>query len=653
MKGIKRLGATFFAALLIAACTEKDGTEVNSVVPFCFSTSVDGAQTRGTELNNSNLSSMGVFAYFTNGDFNASSVTPNYLYNEPVTKSGSDWTYTNIRYWPNNDTDKISFFAYAPHSATGVVCSDATTKGCPALTYTVPTTEAAQTDLLAATPLMNQTYAKTGGSVKFTMEHVLSRVKFSIKSEVNIKVTALTVNNVPATATLTFTDSGFSWGNYTSAKTTCNATLGSSGIEVTGNAVDAKELATFFLLPNKSSATFSITYIQDGNPALTITKSNIAFPTGDWTQKGSVNYQLSMKKDGTMTATVADNEWTSGSGGDMSGKEKGIGTVAEWIAFAKLWNENGLPTQLDGVTPDYTIYENYGWYEMEGANRVFTIKLTSPFMLTGVGESEFYEPVGTDSRPLTLPIDGQGWEIGIDLQNNSQLVRGEYSGIVGYTKSGISNLRVVTIPGNSASTGYRIESAEAIYAGVLAGRVEGDILNCSVELVKTTMLNSNTSTTDAMYLGGLVGYCGGNILNSAVYEGLDAAFASNVSFSKASTGSGIGGLAGGVASGKTVSNCYVQLSQLSKQDGETLAAGWLVGSKVGVSFNSCHYKSGGTATDCTPDDSSTEIVSFTDFTGLCDLLNAEVTGHAGWASWKEVKNAAGDAVEQVALDLYR
>ena len=658
MKGIKHLLfiVGFPTLLCFGACSAEDEAQGDGM-PISFLTTVDNLQTRA-ELTSDNLLTMGVFAYHTSDNF-SDAATPGFMFNQKVerTENKAAWTYSPLRYWPNNPADKLSFFAYAPYvdeTAEGgsnpAFLDKTVAKGFPTLTYTVASVEADQKDLLVSIPLMNQTYQGTSGSIGFTMKHTLSRVKFSIKSEVGITVTALTVNNAPATAKLTFAESGFSWGSYTGTKT-CTATLANGGIYVAANAADAQTLATFFLFPDQASATFSITYVQDGSPSMTITKSDVAFPTV-WTQGGGVNYQLNIKKDGKMTATVAQ-EWTSGTGGDISGTEKGIGLASDWIAFATLWNANGLPTLADG-TPDYSLYEDYGWYETDGANRVFTIKLTAPFMLTGVTSGDLYVPVGTDAHPLTLPIDGQGWEIGIDLRDNSQRIEGTYSGIVGYTQAGISNLRVKTIPSNSASTGSSIESANATYAGVLAGKVDGNILNCSVELIKTTVVNSNTSATDVMYLGGLVGYCSGDILNSAVFEGSDPGSASVVSFSQASAGSSIGGLVGGLASGKIVNNCYVQLSGLSNQAGSnTPTAGWLAGNKMGVNFSTCHYNSGGTAAGCTPYDSSAGISTFTDFTGLCTLLNAEAEKHTGWALWKEVTNTVDNTVEQVVLNLYR
>lgn len=648
--------------LLTALCgcqAEDDAPHTpQGTIPIGFSSDVP--QTRATKEYGSaaDLTDIGVFAYFTNGTFNEGSSTPNFMYNQKVERQADgSWTYSPVRFWPGNTTDKISFFAYAPyvdHAASGgsnPSFQGKTAAGYPQLTYTVPAAEADQTDLLAAVPLMNRT-APAGEQVKFKLKHALTKVNVGIKSEVGITVTALSVNNVPATATLTFTDSGFDWGSYTGTKNV-NATFAGGGTAVTANAAGAQSLATFFVLPQKASATLSITYTQDGTSSMQFTKTDIALPATPtaWEQGMSVGYTLHVKKGGKVTATVGQ-DWTSESGGEMSGNEKGIASPTDWVAFTKLWNANGLPMMPDGITPDYSLYEDYGWYEMDGTNRVFTIKLTASFVLTGVASGELYVPVGTDTHPLTLPIDGQGWQISIDLQNSSQLIKEKYSGIVGYTQSGISNLRVVTVPGNSASTGYSIESSGATYAGVLVGRADGDILNCSVELVKTTVVNSNTSTTEAIYLGGLAGYCGGNIQNSAVFEGSSSLAASTVSFSQASAGSGIGGLAGGVASGKTVGNCYVRLSTLINQAGSTPAAGWLAGVKTGAGFSACHYMSGNTATGCTPDDTSAGITPFTDFTGLCTSLNAEAENHSGWALWKEVTDTGG-TVEQVTLDLYR
>lgn len=93
----------------------------------------------------------GVFAYFTdNGDYDANTSTPNFMYNEQVTykaKTGSalaDWTYEPVKYWPNeygdgaqsDDLDKLTFFAYAPWVDVTATTGTPITKG---LTVSAPT----------------------------------------------------------------------------------------------------------------------------------------------------------------------------------------------------------------------------------------------------------------------------------------------------------------------------------------------------------------------------------------------------------------------------------------------------------------------------------------------------------------------------------
>lgn len=79
----------------------------------------------------------GVFGYYTDNNEYDLQATPNFMYNQQVKWNSSEWTYTPIKYWPNEfgsnaiseDADKVSFFAYAPYvpvtPATGKV-ADAT-----------------------------------------------------------------------------------------------------------------------------------------------------------------------------------------------------------------------------------------------------------------------------------------------------------------------------------------------------------------------------------------------------------------------------------------------------------------------------------------------------------------------------------------------
>ena len=81
--------------------------------------------TDGTGSTNSLQSfGFGVFGYYANGGlYNESTSKPDFMYNEHVTYSASKWSYSPIKYWPNEfgasaiseETDRLSFFAYAPY----------------------------------------------------------------------------------------------------------------------------------------------------------------------------------------------------------------------------------------------------------------------------------------------------------------------------------------------------------------------------------------------------------------------------------------------------------------------------------------------------------------------------------------------------------
>ena len=129
------------AAALFAACSSDDGPTAPEQqaaaqaggVPVAFDTYVNRGTTRAgligeltTSTGSKHLQTanvgFGVFAYYTNADNYDQTFQPNFMYNTHVTYVGSAWTYTPLKYWPNefgtnalsDDVDKVSFFAYAP-----------------------------------------------------------------------------------------------------------------------------------------------------------------------------------------------------------------------------------------------------------------------------------------------------------------------------------------------------------------------------------------------------------------------------------------------------------------------------------------------------------------------------------------------------------
>ena len=157
------------------------------------------AQSRAAIMNTTDLESQsfGVFAYYTDGAEYNGTTSPNFMFDQKVTYSAGNWTYTPLKYWPNDDDDRLSFYAYAPHreQSKGNItfpAFDKTSTGAPSLTYTLAENLANHVDLLWATPVKDQATngltQTTTGKVKFTFNHALSRIGFkavAVIDEVN------------------------------------------------------------------------------------------------------------------------------------------------------------------------------------------------------------------------------------------------------------------------------------------------------------------------------------------------------------------------------------------------------------------------------------------------------------------------------------
>lgn len=348
-------------------------------------------------------------------------------------------------------------------------------------------------------------------------------------------------------------------------------------------------------------------------------------------------------------------------------KEKGISSASELIEFAKLWNDNGAPTN-----DDYKIYEDYGWYEKDNnGNEIFTIKLTSSFKIETAKDG--WMPIGTEAHPLTIPFDGQGWQVIFDMVGKGQTVPSgvKYAGLIGYTTSNVKNVRVLTtVSGEVTSETNFMDAGAAPYAGILAARVDGDITNCTVEMQGTAIKSSpNASSavtldasTTATYVGGMVGNCGGNISNSAVY--LYEGTTPNITIAGVTdVTSYMGGLAGHIK-GK-MSNCYTRITTLENSNtsaSSTVTAGLLAGAlgtgdASSTGFTNC-YTYGGEVKGCDTTTTGTGITAITSFTSvdtgssLCTLLNDQLNDHPSWSTWTEKKDGTG-AVTSVYLFNYR
>ena len=220
------------AAWLLTACSGNEDlplTSENTAVPVGFSASMsvedgdDWPVTRAAnELNDTQLQTtgFGVFASYTGlHKYSESNVSSDFMYNDYIYRSGTKWTYSPLRYWPNGEgeaTDEgaelphyVSFFAYAPYSdnsqtnAAGYCIESfhhASEHTNPWLVYRLHKDVSSQVDLLYAQKL-DETKKEhpVNTPVNFTFKHALACVGDEVSILLSDKVKSV-INNRTNTA---------------------------------------------------------------------------------------------------------------------------------------------------------------------------------------------------------------------------------------------------------------------------------------------------------------------------------------------------------------------------------------------------------------------------------------------------------------------
>ncbi len=188
--------AMAFAALAFAGCSQDDtfsaSPAANQLIGFDTYVGRD-AVSRADVITEDNIGEkgFGVFAYYTGqksfDDYmtGASNKNPNFMNNEHVywitNVSPYRWDYTPGKYWPNNDGDKVSFFAYAPYIEGTTLGNDQTIK------FTVASDIENQVDLLwNRISALDKTKPSDNNKVKFTFAHALARIGLAAKCSKNV-----------------------------------------------------------------------------------------------------------------------------------------------------------------------------------------------------------------------------------------------------------------------------------------------------------------------------------------------------------------------------------------------------------------------------------------------------------------------------------
>lgn len=202
------------AALTWTGCSQNEIMDTNPDAHRAIGFGVyTGTQTRGVVTDNSTTNGgtanglkvadkgFGMQAYLTSGAYQTNGLKGHFMDNVHVTwnASGSAWTYSPVKFWPENTTDKVSFFAYAPYTdtsnttATGISFLPASNASDPVLGFKLQTAQQNMVDLVVSESnsgnngTIDQTQTTTAGSsVNINFKHVLTRVAMKAKTSTDI-----------------------------------------------------------------------------------------------------------------------------------------------------------------------------------------------------------------------------------------------------------------------------------------------------------------------------------------------------------------------------------------------------------------------------------------------------------------------------------
>ncbi len=286
----------------------------------------------------------GVFGYYTNGELYSETSRPDFMYNAKIWHDGTNWTYSPIKYWPNEfgsnaiseEVDRVTFFAYAPwvkvtpstglpldaaDEKTGITgISRNTATGDPLVKYVVNYEPGAGVDLCWGValndfkdnvsdmelnniskddPYLNVAKPTTNSRISFNFKHALSQLNVKIDTDVDdashghgeslneftrIYVRSITFEGFTTSGALNLNASatdGPKWYDLSG-----NARLAVSPVTIYDGRRDGKEGRQNAVASNELPKDLNPTIIQSGEFATTPAPDKINYDTLDDTNAG-------------------------------------------------------------------------------------------------------------------------------------------------------------------------------------------------------------------------------------------------------------------------------------------------------------------------------------------------------------------------------
>lgn len=327
MKKIMLAAAT--AVVLFSACSQNEVFENRSGSNAIKFGTYTAMPTKASGLIADNVfpedGKMGVFAYYTGNVAWDGTASPNFMHNQLVTKTATEYACSPTKYWPNNAGDKITFFAYYPHNAAGLSWQDRTTPnpapytnasaGFPVAVLDIQDSAKNHVDFMYAT-VNNQTKPQGNTPVQFKFKHALTQVNLQAKlaselikdnngtsSNTTVTIKNIKFKNVYKSGILDIAQDEDRWTTSTLADFTA-VLSNTAGVEITGTTAQTVTADTeiFIMMPQtlSNNAAIEVTYtvktidsaLKDGYSEITNTTE--AKISGDWKPNDNILYTLTI-----------------------------------------------------------------------------------------------------------------------------------------------------------------------------------------------------------------------------------------------------------------------------------------------------------------------------------------------------------------------
>lgn len=317
-------------------------TTTGTMRPIAFGDAYTAQQTRSSaaysvEQGIDAGQSIGVYAYYHDNTTWSNEAEPNFMWNQQATcqERGGSFTYSPLKYWPNESEDKLSFMAYFPYTNTDIAddpenpVTPAATgltplfanddAGLPTFNFTVKETADEQVDFLLSEllpDLPNGTGAVSPGNpddrstltvtdrVHFLFHHMTSKVEFRIVAATEVRndiahfrLNSLSVSHLYKDGTLTPAYSAgvttYAWSNHSAKHGTAPAYT-----------FPLKTMTGYLMMPQTLSddvtlsIDYDVTFKSDGTTYHY--EGTTLVPDEDYTYSNNASIQLNtMKRTGT------------------------------------------------------------------------------------------------------------------------------------------------------------------------------------------------------------------------------------------------------------------------------------------------------------------------------------------------------------------